>query len=291
MFSKLLIPLALLIFVSLLVSCSHVNTATNKCVSSKNHKIVSVSPTATEMLFAIDAGSLLQAADEFSTYPLEANNVKGLSGFQPNIEAILEYDPDLVLVSSLKQDDEFKKLENFGVCVLRLGAVSNLEGTYEQLLTLGEITQRTIKAQEIVAQLKIRVQDIVANHSSTEVELTYYYELDSTFYSVTENTFIGTVLALLNLKNITELGETIGDYPQLSQEFILNSNPDMILLADTKCCGQNLQTVKDRAGWENIKAVKKENVLELDDDIASRWSTRIVDLLQVVSDFLIEKFK
>ena len=118
---------------------------------------------------------------------------------------------------------------------------------------------------------------------------TYYYELDQTYYSVTSSTFIGKVLGLLGLRNIADQAPsaaTSGGYPQLSAEFIVQSNPDWVFLADTICCGQSVHTVSARAGWSTVKAVQKGQVVALNDDIASRWGPRIVNLLQTVETAL-----
>ena len=107
--------------------------------------------------------------------------------------------------------------------------------------------------------------------------LSYYHELDPTFYSVTSSTFIGQVYALFGLANIADGVEEGNDYPQLSAEYIVSSTPDLVFLADTKCCGESAATVGARAGC---------SVVVIDDDIASRWGPRIVEYVQAVSDAL-----
>ena len=115
--------------------------------------------------------------------------------------------------------------------------------------------------------------------------MTYYYELDDTYYSVTSDTFIGAVLGELGMKNIADAAKGASSgYPQLSAEYIVQANPDLILLADTKCCGQDAEKVAKRPGWQDLTAVQDGGVVELDDDVASRWGPRIADLLQQVGD-------
>jgi iron complex transport system substrate-binding protein len=101
---------------------------------------------------------------------------------------------------------------------------------------------------------------------------------------VTSSTFIGRIYALLGLRNVADaVGADSSDYPQLSPEYIIEANPDLIFLADTKCCRQSAATVATRPGWDRIAAVRHGNVVELDDDIASRWGPRIVDLVRAVA--------
>jgi iron complex transport system substrate-binding protein len=117
-----------------------------------------------------------------------------------------------------------------------------------------------------------------------EDPLTLYHELDSSFFSADSTTFIGELYGLLGLRNIADEAEgNSGGYPQLNAEFIVSTNPDLIFLADTICCGETLATVSARPGWDAITAVQNGDVIEMSDDIASRWGPRVVDYLAAVS--------
>ena len=151
---------------------------------------------------------------------------------------------------------------------------------------LGEATGHSPQAATEVASIKSSIARIVAATPKPHAG-SYYYELDQTYYSVTSSTFIGQVLGLLGLKSIADSAKgaaASGGYPQLSGEFIVQSNPDYIFLADTICCNQSASTVSTRPGWSTMSAVKDGRILGLNDDIASRWGPRIVDLLTQVSD-------
>ncbi|MFZ9402128.1 MAG: ABC transporter substrate-binding protein, partial [Ilumatobacteraceae bacterium] len=113
------------------------------------------------------------------------------------------------------------------------------------------------------------------------------YELDPTPYTVTSNTFIGGVMASLGLLNIADGAEEGNDYPQLSAEIIVERDPDIIFLADTKCCAQSAETVAARDGWGELKAVSTGSIVALDDDIASRWGPRLVNLVRTIADAII----
>ena len=133
--------------------------------------------------------------------------------------------------------------------------------------------------------MKSRIAAIVASVPARSTPLTYYHELDPTFYSVTSSTFIGKVYGLFGLKNIADdaTGAESG-YPQLSSEAIVAKNPSLIFLADTKCCQINAAAVAARPGWSNVAAVQNGGVVELDDDIASRWGPRVVAFIKTVAD-------
>ncbi len=253
-------------------------------VASRPTAIVSLSPTATEMLYAIGAGSQVKAVDLNSDYPPGAPHTQ-LDGNNPNVEAIATYKPDLVVASDEPTSVD-TQLGVLGIPVVSDPAAANLSQEYAQFEELGKLTGHEAQAQAEVAKVKSEVARIVASVHKPPRGATYYYELDQTYYSATSSTFIGRLLGLLGLHSIADAAKgaaASGGYPQLSGEFILKSNPSYILLADTICCGQSGATVAQRPGWSDLAAVKDGRVLGLNDDIASRWGPRIVVLLSDVA--------
>jgi iron complex transport system substrate-binding protein len=256
-------------------------------ITARPRAIVSLSPTATEMLYAIGAGSQVKAVDKYSDYPKKAPRTT-LDDLQPNVEAIVSYRPDLVVVPG-DSSGLTARLKSFGIPVLSLPPAATLADAYEQYDELGQATGHVQAAKAEAAHVKSQIAQIVREAPKSDVGQTYYYELDQTYYSVTSSTFIGKVLGLLGLRNIADKASSAassGGYPQLSAEFIVQSNPDWVFLADTICCGQSARTVAARPGWSTVKAVQEGQVVGLNDDIASRWGPRIVNLLQTVETAL-----
>ncbi len=246
-------------------------------------RIVSLSPTATEMLFAIDAGDQVVAVDDQSNFPEEAPTTD-LSGFEPNVEAIVGYEPDLVVLAD-DTGDVVAGLEATDVEVLQLPAATSLDDSYEQLEQLGQATGHEDEAADVVTDMQDEIEEITSSLPERDGEpLTYYHELDQTLYTVTSETFVGQVYDLAGLENVADAADDGSGYPQLSAEYILEQDPDFIFLADTKCCGQTAETVAARPGWDVLQAVQQDQVVELDDDVASRWGPRVVDLLRTVVD-------
>jgi iron complex transport system substrate-binding protein len=244
-------------------------------------RIVSLSPTATESLFAIGAGKQVIAVDDQSNYPKRAPRTK-LSGFTPNVEAIAEYRPDLVVIAfdpgGLKAS-----LERLHVRVLFQDAATTLAGAYGQIRQLGTITGHRKQADALVSRMKARIKKLVAHAHKRGAGLTYYHELTPDLYSATSKTFVGRVYALFGLRNIADAADKTGSgYPQLSAEYVVSSAPNLIILADSICCGQNPRTVASRPGWGRIPAVRNGLILRIDDSIASRWGPRIVNLVRAV---------
>ena len=256
-------------------------------IRSRPTTIISLSPTATEMLYAIGAGSQVKAVDSDSDYPPQAPMTK-LSGLDPNLEAIVAYKPDLVVVSNFTDnfDSLAKHLASFSIPVLYLPAPAGLSGVYSQFDQLGEATGHLAQAEHEDAALRSQISKIVASVPRRAQPLSYYYELDQTYYSVTSSTFVGSLLARLGMKSIADTASgaaSSGGYPQLSSEYIVKANPDYVILADTVCCHQNAATAAARPGWSGLTGVKAGHVILLNDDIASRWGPRIVDLLHTVA--------
>ena len=253
-------------------------------IPARPTSIVSLSPTATEMLYSIGAGSQVKAVDSYSDYPKNAPITK-LNAYQPNVEAIIAYKPDLVIVSG-DTTGLTAQLAKLGVPVLSDPAAVNLAQEYAQFNELGVATDHVAQASTEVAKIKKQVARIVKATPKTGTQ-TYYWELEQDYYSVTSATFIGQLLGLLHLHSIADAAKgaaASGGYPQLSAEFIIKANPNFIFLADTLCCGQTAKKVEKRPGWGIITAVKHGNIVPLNDDIASRWGPRVVDLLQSVAN-------
>ncbi len=252
-------------------------------VTARPTAIVSLSPTATEMLYAIGAGHQVKAVDADSDYPPQAPRTK-LSGFDPNVEAIVAEKPDLV-VEAGDTGGLAKKLAGFSIPVLDLPAPANLAGEYAEFGELGRATGHLAQAGQEVASVRSQIRRIVAAAPHHARPVTYYYELDQTYYSVTSGTFVGQLLGLLGMKSIADQASgaaSSGGYPQLSAEYILKANPDYIILADTICCHQDAASVAKRPGWSGLAAVKAGHIIALNDDIASRWGPRVTDLLRDV---------
>ena len=253
-------------------------------LDSQPMRIVSLSPTATEMLYAVGAGSQVVAVDEYSNYPQEAVDLgTKLSGYEPNIEAISEFTPDLV-IASYDPGSLVQQLGEIGVPVYLADAVTSIDAAYEQIENIGLLTGHAAEAAALTESMRTQIEEAVAGVTIPAESLSYYHELDNTLYSVTSNTFIGSVYSLFGLRNIADNVEAGNDYPQLSAEVIVSADPDLIFLADTKCCGETAETVAAREGWGSLKAVTNGNVIELDDDIPSRWGPRIVDFVIAIRD-------
>jgi iron complex transport system substrate-binding protein len=246
------------------------------------HRIISLSPTVTEDLFAIGAGKQVIAVDNQSNYPKRAPRTS-LSGYSPNVEAVANYHPDLVLIS-YDPGNFASQLRQLGIKVKFEAAANNLKQAYGEILQIGRLTGHTRGAKAVVHSMRTRLAAIVRSVPTTRRHLRVYHELDPTYYSATSSTFVGSVYKLFGFRDIADGAGGTGDgYPQLSAEYIIAKDPQIIVLADTRCCGQSYATVAGRPGWSSITAVQHHRVYAANDDVASRWGPRIVQFARSVA--------
>ena len=252
-------------------------------VEDRPTRIVSFSSTATEILFAIGAGEQVLAVDSLSDFPTEAPTSE-LSAYEPNVESIIELGPDLVVIT-FDPGDLTDGLDAAGIPVITQFTALSIEDAFQQYAQLGRATGHLGEAEQLVADMRSEIETMVASVPDRATPLTYYHELDSTLYSVTSSTFIGELYSLLGLVNVADPaddGSAFG-YPQLSAEYLVEADPDLIFLADTKCCAVSAGSLAERPGWSTLTAVAEGRVVELDDDIASRWGPRMIDFLRVIA--------
>ena len=254
-------------------------------IPKQPRRIVSISPTATESLFAVGAGPQVIAVDDQSDYPRTAPRTR-LSGFTPNAEAIAKYRPDLVIVS-FDANRVVASLKRLRIPVMVQPAARTLPQAYEQIKQLGRATGHEGAARTLVARMRTRIAALVAASTDRARGVSLYHELTPDYYSATSSTFIGAIYRLFGLRNIADAADSSGSgFPQLAGEYVIAQNPGLIVLADTKCCGQTKATVGARPGWDRIRAVRTGAVVLLDDSIASRWGPRVVNFVRAVSSAL-----
>ena len=244
----------------------------------KPDRIVSLSPTATEMLFAIGAGGHVVAVDSHSNFPKDAP-LTNLSALEPNLEAIASYKPDLVIIAfeigNLKVD-----LNAVGIEVLMLPAIPTVEDALKQILEIGAITGNEKNAEKLVVKIRSQIMAISLRREG-KPKFSVYHELDENYYSPSKWSFLGNIYDILGFKNIADEADTAKTgYPRLSAEYIMVSNPDIIVTSGLK----NDKQLKfaSRAGWNAIKAVQNEAIISVAPDIAGRWGPRLIDFCEQI---------
>jgi iron complex transport system substrate-binding protein len=253
----------------------------NVSIDKRPTRIVSLSPTATEDLFAVGAGKQVVAVDDQSDYPKTAPQTK-LSGFSPNAEAVAAYNPDLVIVSN---DRAFvAQLQKLGMTVLYEPAVDTVAEAYDEIRQIAQATGHKDAGTAVVRSMQKKLTALIRSVPKTRRHLTVFHELSPDYYSATSDTFIGRVYKLFGFRNIADAADTSHTgYPQLSGEYILKADPQLVVLSDSVCCAQTSATVAARPGWSGVSAVQSKRVVPVNDSVASRWGPRLVDFARVVA--------
>lgn len=256
-------------------------------IPSKPKRIISLSPSATEIFYALGAGSQILAVDSYSNFPANAP-VTALSAYEPNIEAIVEKKPDLVLLSAsaVKAKEVRSALMKVGIPVVMESDPKTFKDVYAHNIILGRVTDNQSKAAKLNGDMRRSIKAII-NKAKGKSGIRFFHELDNTYYSATSETFIGKVYKDFGLVNIADAaaGADTSGYPQLSAEYLVKSDPQIIFLADAQY-GESAETVSKRAGWSGISAVKNKKIVELPADITSRWGPRLVDFYAAIGQIL-----
>ena len=249
--------------------------------AERPQRIVSLSPMATEVLFAIGAGEQVVAVDEFSYYPSEAP-VTDLSGWEPNVEAVLSYEPDLVVIAN-DANDLLAGLDAVGVEVHLSPAPAEFASGYASIIDMGIEVGRLDEALALVANLEVEID--AALGSAPEVPVRVYHELDDTYFSISSASFIGAVYTAMGVVNIADEADADGyGYPKLTEEYIIEADPELIVITDL--VGYTPDDVAARPGWSEVSAVRNGNIVSVNADIASRWGPRLPQFIAAVAEAL-----
>ena len=249
--------------------------------------VVSLAPSNTEILFAIGAGSQVVGRDEFSDYPEEAKAINSVGGSmgQYSAEAIVALNPDLVLAAEINTPELVKQLEDLGLTIYYLTNPTTLEGMYDNLGIVGQLTGHDVT--ELVDSLKARVAAVDEKIMPLSSVIPVFYEIDASDaskpYTYGPGTFGDLLIARAGGSNIA--GSLTDAYPQISLEQLIVANPAVIILGDSMW-GVTPESVKDRAGWEYLGAVQNGRVFPFDDNLISRPGPRLVDGLEQLAKLL-----
>lgn len=268
------LTILVIFFLVILASAHEINGSSPK-------RIISLSPSITEILFEIGSGNQVIAVDNLSNYPNEAP-ITDISAYDPNVEAISLLNPDLVILSynikNLKT-----ALKKMGIETIYLPAPLNFEDILDQIDYLGLQTGNEDKAKKLISKMKNRMktlQKLRENEKATKI----YHEIDPNYYSPSKFSFIGDIYQKLNYKNVADKADISNlGYPKLSPELIISENPDLIVLPGKD--NKYVEKVKLRPGWGYIEAVKKNNFLLTNNDIASRWGPRILNFASILVEY------
>ncbi|WP_407540893.1 ABC transporter substrate-binding protein [Deinococcus radiomollis] len=219
-------------------------------LNAEPKRVVSVLPSDTETLCAIGVCDRLVGVDESSDFPASVTKLPKVGGlYNPNVEAMVALKPDLVVVS--KYGKLADRLMAAGLTVVVVNP-ETYEEVFSKTLVLGKLMNREAQAKALVVQMRrdIARTEILTRNAAHKP--TAYYEIDPTPYTAGPNSFIGVLLSKAGATNI--IPATLGDFPKISPELVVQQNPQLIL-------GPDLVTARARPGWAGIAAVKSGRVI------------------------------
>lgn len=240
-------------------------------------RILSLSPSATEMLYAIGAGHQVVGVDKYSTWPADAPRTS-FTGYESSAEDYLPLHPDLVVLA-FDTTNLVAQLRTLHIPTLLLQPATTIAGAESQITELGQATGHRVGASRTIASLNRDLSRSVEAARGHGRDATYYVEIDPTYYSATSHTFIGALFARFGMRNIADKASKLSaGYPQLSAEYVLTANPDYVVLADTVCCRQSEKTFAARPGFSTLRAVRLHHVVAVNDSIASEWGPHSLEI-------------
>ena len=248
-------------------------------MASPPGRIISYSPGATEILFAIGAGGRVVAADRFSDYPAAAEALPKLEYLDPDPEAALALEPDLMLFASA-QRAQLQQFRDLGMTVLFLPEPDSIEGIYEQIRLLGRLTANVDAAERLAAEMRDRIAVVTDAIAGVEQGPRVFFELSAELYTVAPDTFVGGMLSTLKAHNVAAGAPT--SFPQLSAEAVIDADPEVVLLADAEF-GESLASLAARPGWAGVSAVVNGRVYAIDPDTTNRPGPRIADGIEAIA--------
>ena len=249
-------------------------------------RIISLAPSNTEILFALGAGGQMIARDSFSDFPAEAKALQDIGGpsFGSNMELITKLQPDLILAAEINSAEQVAEFEKLGLTVFYLSNPPDVANLSANLQIVGKLTGREKEAANLAKSIETRVAELNKKIASTTTRPKVFYEVDGTDPAKPWTTGPGSFMdKMIQQAGGVNAGAGLPiQWAQISQEELIIQNPDLILLGDAKF-GTSADLVKQRAGWNAIKAVQTGAVLPFDDDLVSRPGPRLIDGLEALA--------
>ena len=262
-----------LILLALLVSmCS------NQTQENNEMKIISLSTTHTEIIQSLEAENTLVGVDAFSEvdFPVEI-----IDAYTVTAEELVPLNPDIVIIA-FDFNGIVEGLKAQEINYVLLPPAKNLDDVYAQISTIGDIVNKKNEASSTIRDMKLEINRIINN--SNYQDLNVYHEIGYSYgiYSVNSESLIGEIYNLLGVTNIANSEEDPygSGYPALSEEMVIESDPDFIVVGHSDYLNKDLSI---RDGWGDISAVQNSRVVFLDDTLASNWGTTTLQLVEVLA--------
>ncbi|MCP3762214.1 ABC transporter substrate-binding protein [Domibacillus sp. A3M-37] len=249
-------------------------------------RIVTLAPSNTEIAYELGLGEEIVGVSDNDTYPEDVQNKEKVGGMEFNVEKIISLEPDLVLAhdsAGAAAETGVQQLRDAGIDVLIINNADSIDQMYKSVELIGEATGTTAEAETEVEELKAgfaALEEKAASIKDEDVK-SVFFEVDPTLYTAGNGTFLNEIFDLVNVEN------TMADqegWPQVTEEAVIEKNPDVILLNYGSYVENAVDGVLTREGWENVNAVKNKEVVEVNADITSRTGPRLVEGAESIAE-------
>ncbi|MBG0765538.1 MAG: cobalamin-binding protein [Tissierellales bacterium] len=241
-------------------------------------KIISLAPSMTETIFALGAGDRLVGVTTYCNYPEEAKEIDQVGDFEgPNLESVIEKNPDVVVALAMG-DDEKSKLEDAGITVF-LQDPQNLDEVFDNIKKIGTILGLQEEAESLTSNMNAKKDSIIETVSNYDSKKVFYEVWSEPLMTAGPGSILDEMINLSNGENIAYDAESL--YPEYSLELLIERNPEVYLTADDGF--KTVEDIKNREGYENITAIKENNIYMLHPDIVSRTGPRIIEGLEMIA--------
>jgi iron complex transport system substrate-binding protein len=247
-------------------------------IPNEINKIISISPGNTEILIELGFGDKIIAVDEYS------KDIEGLPQgiplfdiMTPDAEKMVALEPDIIYTTGMvmaEGNDPYKPIKDMGICVAYIPASLSIEGIYEDILFIANSLNAEEKGVDLVNSMIRKIEEIEKIGSSIEDKKTVYFELAAapTLYSFGKGVFLNEMIEIIGAKNV------LSEYDwwiSVSEEIVITSDPDVII-TNVDYVENPVEEIKSRSGWENMKAVKNDDVYYVDNYATSHSNHNII---------------
>lgn len=248
-------------------------------IEEKPEKIVSLIPSNTEIAFALGLGNEIVGVSDYDNYPEEAASKEKIGGMEINLEKIISLNPDLVLAhgsSAHNSTEGLQQLRDSGITVIVINNAENFEQVYDSILMIGKATGETEKAETLVSEMKGKLEEIKTTAAGITDKKTVFVEVSPApeIYTPGNNTFMNEMITIINAENAA--GDQEG-WVKIDQEAMIERNPDVIVTTYGYYSEDPVGQVLSREGWQDVTAVKSEQVFDVHSDIVTRSGPRLIE--------------
>jgi len=249
-------------------------------------KIISMSPSNTEILIDLGFGDKIIAADTYSSdIPGLPENVQFFDMMTPDVEKLVALDPDIIYATGMSMkdgNDPYKPVKDMGICLAYIPSSDSIEGIYKDILFIAESLEVPDKGHELVSKMETKIAEFKEIGSTIEKRKTVYFEIAGApkLYSFGKGVFLNEMIEIIGAENLLANEEK---WISVSDEVVVAANPD-IILTNVDYIENAVDEIKSRAGWENVTAIKNDDVYYIDRNASSLSNHNIVKALQQMAE-------